>query len=221
MKVLTSKNRVKGLAHLPLPQISMRAWIWIFLAFLKEINFVVLIMWFVWACECESSCPQKPEALDLLGAGVYGQLWAIPNVDAGNWTQVLVSSSAYFADVLVHEPVLVSRQPRINNCGISMYVCTTYVLCIYVCVCLSMCMCFCVYVCVCVHVLLCVWGDVMCTSSICWFLWVLQVETLKLVKIKLFLYKFRWKTSYVCWLVLWLVAHNSSFCESLGALLID
>lgn len=146
MKVLTSKNWIKGLAHLPLPQISMQTWIWIFLVFLKEINFVVLIMWFVWACECKSSCPQKPEALDLFGAGVYGQLRATPNVDAGNWTQALASSSAYFADVLVHEPVLISRHPCINNCGISMYVCAPYVLCIYVCGCLCvwMCMCFCV-----------------------------------------------------------------------------
>lgn len=154
------KNRIKGLAHLPLPQISIQAWIWIFLVFLKEINFVVLIMWFVWACECESSCPQKPEALDLRGAGVYGQLWATPNVDTGNWTQAWASSSACFADVLVHEPVLVSRHPCVSNCGICMYVCAIYVLCIYVCVCLCVCICvcFCVYVCMCACASVCLGG---------------------------------------------------------------
>lgn len=140
----SQKNRIKGLAHLPLPQILILAWIGIVLAFLKEIKFVVLITWFVWACDYESSCPQKPEAaLDLLGAGLYGQLWATPNVDTGNWTQAWTSSSACFAGVLVHEPVLVLRHPCIKNCGISVYVCASYVLCIYVCVCLCVCMCMC------------------------------------------------------------------------------
>lgn len=81
-------------------------------------------------------------------------------MDTGNWTQAWAISSACFADVLDHEPVLVSRHPCISNCGISMYVCAIYVLCIYVCVCVCVCMCvcFCVYVCVYVCMCFCVSG---------------------------------------------------------------